>query len=70
MSATLHSILLSPGLRSGGIDVNNINDVVSAGAERVAVVRAIMQAEQPTLMTQYFLSQTARPKAGITQSHV
>jgi len=38
-----------------GIDVNNVNDVISAGAERVAVVRALMEAEQPTLVTQYFL---------------
>jgi len=36
--------------------MNNVNDVISAGAERVAVVRALMQAEQPTLVTQYFLS--------------
>jgi len=35
--------------------MNNVNDVISAGAERVAVVRALMQAEQPTLVTQYFL---------------
>ena len=63
-----------PWFAIGGIDVNNVNDVISAGAERVAVVRAIMQAEQPTLMTQYFLSQTARIQlqapTGITQSHV
>jgi len=39
--------------------VNNVNDVISAGAERVAVVRALMEAEQPTL-TQYSLSQMTR----------
>ena len=49
-----------PWFAIGGIDTNNIHDVLSAGAERVAVVRAIMQAEQPTLVTQYFLSQLAR----------
>ncbi|MEO0844467.1 MAG: thiamine phosphate synthase, partial [Cyanobacteria bacterium J06643_5] len=36
---------------------NNLNDVVEIGGSRVAVVRSIMQAEQPTLVTQYFLSQ-------------
>lgn len=49
-----------PWFAIGGIDANNINDVLSAGAERVAIVRAIIQADQPTLMTQYFLSQLAR----------
>lgn len=46
-----------PWFAIGGIDSNNVNEVLGAGAERVAVVRAIMQAEQPTLVTQYFLSQ-------------
>ena len=49
-----------PWFAIGGIDVNNVNDVISAGAERVAVVRALMEAEQPTLVTQYFLSQFTR----------
>jgi len=49
-----------PWFAIGGIDVNNVNDVISAGAERVAVVRSLMQAEQPTLVTQYFLSQLTR----------
>ncbi len=49
-----------PWFAIGGIDVNNVNDVISAGAERVAVVRALMEAEQPTLVTQYFLSQFIR----------
>ncbi|MEP0871589.1 thiamine phosphate synthase [Trichocoleus desertorum AS-A10] len=44
----------------GGVDTNNIHDVLAAGAERVAVVRAIMQADQPTLITQYFISQLHR----------
>ncbi|PPS41204.1 thiamine phosphate synthase [Chroococcidiopsis sp. TS-821] len=55
-----------PWFAIGGIDVNNINDVISAGAERVAVVRALMEAEQPTLVTQYFLSQFTRVRI---QSH-
>ena len=49
-----------PWFAIGGIDMNNVNDVISAGAERVAVVRSLMQAEQPTLVTQYFLSQLTR----------
>ncbi|MBW4562814.1 MAG: thiamine phosphate synthase [Mojavia pulchra JT2-VF2] len=51
-----------PWFAIGGIDANNINDVLDAGAERVAVVRSLMQAEQPTLVTQYFLSQLNRIK--------
>lgn len=49
-----------PWFAIGGIDANNINDVIDAGAERVAVVRSLIQAEQPTLVTQYFLSQLNR----------
>lgn len=46
-----------PWFAIGGIDLNNLNGVLSTGAQRVAVVRAIMQAEQPTLITRQFLSQ-------------
>ncbi|MDE5088516.1 MAG: thiamine phosphate synthase, partial [Trichodesmium sp. St16_bin2-tuft] len=49
-----------PWFAIGGIDMQNCDAVLSAGAERVSVVRAIMQAEQPTLVTQYFLSQLSR----------
>lgn len=49
-----------PWFAIGGIDLNNLNEVLEAGASRIAVVRAIMQAEQPTLVTQYFLSQLTR----------
>lgn len=49
-----------PWFAIGGIDTNNINDVIDAGASRIAVVRSLMQAEQPTLVTQYFLSQLNR----------
>lgn len=45
-----------PWFAIGGIDLSNINDVLTAGAQRVAVVRAIMQADDPTLITQQFLS--------------
>lgn len=51
-----------PWFAIGGIDTNNINDVIDSGAERVAVVRSLMQAEQPTLVTQYLLSQLNRVK--------
>lgn len=65
-----------PWFAIGGIDPNNIHEVLGAGAKRVAIVRAIMQAEQPTLVTQYFLSQLTkeqhlrRIEAGTPQSHV
>jgi thiamine-phosphate pyrophosphorylase len=49
-----------PWFAIGGIDPNNLSDVIEIGASRVAVVRSIMQAEQPTLVTQYFLSQLHR----------
>ncbi len=49
-----------PWFAIGGIDVNNFNEVLEGGAGRIAVVRAIMEAEQPTLVTQYFLSQLTR----------
>jgi thiamine-phosphate pyrophosphorylase len=48
-----------PWFAIGGIDINNLQEVLSAKAERVAVVRAIMQTEDPTSMTQCFLSQLA-----------
>lgn len=48
-----------PWFAIGGIDTDNLNEVLSAGGERVAVVRAIMHAENPALTTQYFLSQMA-----------
>ncbi|GET41899.1 thiamine phosphate synthase [Microseira wollei] len=51
-----------PWFAIGGIEPTNLNDVLMAGAERIAVVRAIMQAEQPTLVTQYMLSQLSRMK--------
>lgn len=49
-----------PWFAIGGIDLNNLNEVLDAGAIKISVVRAIMQAEQPTLTTQYFLSQLTR----------
>lgn len=49
-----------PWYAIGGIDENNIPEVIAAGAQRVAVVRAIMEAEDPTLATQNLLSQLAK----------
>lgn len=49
-----------PWFAIGGIDPSSLNEVLNAGAQRVAVVRAIIQAEEPTLVTQYFLSQLHR----------
>ena len=65
-----------PWFAIGGIEVDNLNDVLGAGAERVAVVRAIMQSDQPMLMAQYFISQLGRVQtlrtidARLPQSHV
>jgi thiamine-phosphate pyrophosphorylase len=58
-----------PWFAIGGIDTSNINDVINAGAHRVAVVRSLMQAEQPTLVTQFFISQLTnrvKPEPGIS----
>jgi thiamine-phosphate pyrophosphorylase len=49
-----------PWFAIGSINPKNLREVMDAGARSVAVVRAIMQAEQPTLVTQYFLSQLQR----------
>jgi thiamine-phosphate pyrophosphorylase len=49
-----------PWFAIGGIDQNNLGDVIRNGGRSVAVVRAIMMAEQPSLGVQYFLSQLNR----------
>ncbi|MGF1480159.1 MAG: thiamine phosphate synthase [Cyanophyceae cyanobacterium] len=46
-----------PWFAIGGIDADNINEVLAAGAQRIAVVRAIMQSDQPTLVSQYLIAQ-------------
>lgn len=46
-----------PWFAIGGITTNNIAEVVAAGAGRVAVVRSLVEAEQPTLVAQYLRSQ-------------
>ena len=71
--AAKHSTI--PWFAIGGIEPKNIHEAIAAGAERVAVVRAIMQAEQPTLVTQYLISQLTRKQnfrrleAKLPQSH-
>lgn len=52
-----------PWFAIGGIGTSNVNDVLATGAKRIAVVRAIMKAEQPTKVTQYLLSQLHTNKA-------
>ncbi len=49
-----------PWFAIGGINTDNLGEVLSARAERVAVVRSIMAAENPSLITQYFVSQLNR----------
>ncbi len=44
-----------PWFAIGGIDLNNYREVVQAGAQRLAVVRAIMAADDPGAVTQQFL---------------
>lgn len=46
-----------PWYAIGGIDGENLADVVAAGAARVAIVRAIMKAEQPTPVTRALIAQ-------------
>lgn len=46
-----------PWYAIGGIGLDNVNEVIAAGGKRVAVVRAIMQAEQPRSLTRQFMSQ-------------
>ena len=49
-----------PWFAIGGIDLNNLSGILTTGAQRVAVVRAIMRSEQPTQTTRQFLSQLIR----------
>jgi thiamine-phosphate pyrophosphorylase len=52
-----------PFFAIGGIDGQNLGEVMAAGGDRVAVVRALMQAKDPTATTRQFLRQlqTAMP---------
>jgi thiamine-phosphate pyrophosphorylase len=55
-----------PWFAIGGIAQSNVGDVLRAGAQRVAVVRAIMEADNPTLVTQSLLCDISQrlPEAG------
>ena len=46
-----------PWYAIGGIDVSNLHEVLSTGATRVAVVRAIMQADNPRSVVRHFINQ-------------
>ncbi len=46
-----------PWYAIGSVDLTNLSDVMAAGATRVAVVRAIMHADDPKAVTQQFLAQ-------------
>ncbi|ACK71312.1 thiamine-phosphate pyrophosphorylase [Gloeothece citriformis PCC 7424] len=51
-----------PWFAIGGIDTSNLKDVLMAGAQRVSIVRAIMQAEKPALVTGQLLSVLSRKR--------
>jgi thiamine-phosphate pyrophosphorylase len=57
-----------PWFAIGGIDAQNLSEVLAAGADRVAVVRAIMQADQPTEVTQSLLHQFSETAPSSTQT--
>jgi thiamine-phosphate pyrophosphorylase len=48
--------LTMPWFAIGGIDADNLAEVIAAGAKGVAVVRAIMQADDPQAVTAKMLS--------------
>lgn len=45
-----------PFFAIGGIDEHNLDEVIAAGSDRVAIVRALMQAENPTMASQKLLA--------------
>ncbi|NJN48861.1 MAG: thiamine phosphate synthase [Alkalinema sp. RL_2_19] len=49
-----------PWYAIGGVDANNLGDVIAAGAARASVVRAIMQADDPKAVTQQLVAQLAQ----------
>lgn len=53
--AATHATL--PWFAIGGIDAQNVPEVRAAGANRVAVVRAIMKADNPVQVTQQIIAQ-------------
>ncbi len=46
-----------PWYAIGGIDISNLHEVLGTGATRVAVVRAIMQADNPRSVVRHFINQ-------------
>jgi thiamine-phosphate pyrophosphorylase len=58
-----------PWFAIGGIDMNNVHEVLLAGAQRVAVVRAIMKAEHPILATQFFAAQLDQKRRMLKSNH-
>ena len=56
--AAAHATL--PWFAIGGIDTSNLPEVLAANVDRVAIVRAIMHAEQPVETTRYFLEQLGK----------
>jgi thiamine-phosphate pyrophosphorylase len=57
-----------PWYAIGGIDTQNIYQVLDAGAERISVVRAIMQSDQPVFATQFFVAQLDQKRRSQTHS--
>lgn len=57
--AARHATL--PWFAIGGVTLDNLTPVLAAGAQRVAVVRALMEAPDPCQMTQDFLSHLTLP---------
>ncbi|MBE9029635.1 thiamine phosphate synthase [filamentous cyanobacterium LEGE 11480] len=53
-----------PWYAIGGVDAENLGDVIAAGAARASVVRAIMQADDPKVMTQQLVAQLAQAPSG------
>ena len=45
-----------PFFAIGGIDPQNLDEVMAAGGDRVAIVRALMQAEDPTAMSKKLIA--------------
>jgi len=49
-----------PWFAIGGINSENVSEVINAGASRIAVVRAIINAEKPDLSANYFFEKITR----------
>ena len=60
--AAIRKVSRHPCIGIGGIHLSNVEDVINAGAEGVAVVSAIMAAENPTKAAEAFLSRIDHAK--------